>query len=923
MRRQTFPLLTDCVARPLSSRFRALLLAMLIANMFSFGVLSVHAAPSAPPIAVADDRLDQPIGTPVLVAVLANDIDADNDLDPGTVRIVDPTDLSRLQTRVVVNDEGIWQVNTASGDITFSPCTQSDQPDSSCTGILTDDPFPIEYSVADKAGLRSNPAIVTITFSADASLPPTIEDDQANTPSGQPVTIDVLANDRDPDGTLNPSSVTIAAPSAHGSASPNPDGSITYTPTGSYVGPDQFTYRVCNTDPTPECATANVSVTVTPPAENRPPIVVNDTPPPIAHDQTVTIDVLANDSDPDGQLDKNAVTVTSQAQYGAAVPAADGSGAIRYTPISGYSGSDQFSYQVCDNGSPTECGSATVFLTILPSANEAPTAVDDQASTKQDRAVTIPVLSNDRDPEGALDPASVQVTENPVNGQIAVDTANGSITYTPVVNFTGADTFSYTVCDQAAPPLCSNEATVRVLVSPPTNQPPVALDDNAATQAGQPVTISVLANDSDPEGALDPGSVAVKTNPANGQVIKTANNTLTYTPSADFIGSDSFTYEVCDAATPPLCATGAVTVTVSAIPNEAPVAVNDSIVMRRGQSVTIDVLGNDNDPDGALDPASVAVKNNPANGSATANSNGSIDYAPVGNFTGRDSFTYEVCDYAATPLCDTATVTVVVTTIPNQAPVAVNDNATTRQGQVVTIVVLSNDSDPDGVLNPLSVSVQSGPANGQANPQTNGAIIYTPDVAFTGNDSFVYEVCDNAAAPLCDTATVTVAVEAIPNEAPVAVNDNATTRQDQAVLIKVLRNDSDPDGTLNALSVKVKDGPANGQARKRQTARSVTPHRPVSPAATLSPTKSATTQSRPCATAQRLPSPWRQSPTESRWSSMTTLQRCETGPSRLTCWPMTSIPKVHSIPHRSASTPVRATGRPASTSPTPSPTRRR
>ena len=814
MRRQTLPLLTDCVARPFAPRLRTVLLAMLIANMFNFGALSVHAAPSAPPIAVADDRLDQPIGTPVLVNVLANDIDADNDLDLGTVRIFDPTDLNRLQTRVVVNSEGIWQVNTANGNITFSPCTQSGQPDRSCTGILTNDPFPIEYSVADKTGLRSNPAIVTITLNADASLPPIIVDDRANTPSGQPVTIDVLANDSDPDGTLNPSSVTIAAAPAHGSANPTPDGLIIYTPTGNYVGPDQFTYRVCNTDPTPECATANVRVTVTPPAENRPPIVVNDTPPAIAHDQTVTIDVLANDNDPDGQLDKNAVSVTSQAQHGAASPATDGSGAIRYTPFSGYSGSDQFRYQVCDNGSPTKCASATVFLTILPSANQAPTAVDDQASTKQDRAVTIPVLSNDRDPEGALDPASLRVTENPVNGQIAIDTANGSITYTPAASFTGVNTLSYTVCDQAAPPLCSNEATVRVLVSPPTNQPPVALNDNAATRAGQPVTINVLVNDGDPEGALDPGSVAVKSNPANGQVSKTANNMLTYTPSADFIGRDSFTYEVCDTATPPLCATATVTVIVSAIPNEAPVAVNDSIVMQQGQSVTIYVLGNDNDPDGALDPASIAVKNNPANGLATVNSDGSINYASVGNFIGRDFFTYEVCDNAATPLCDTATVTVVVVTIPNQAPVAVNDNATTRQGQAVTVKVLSNDSDPDGALNPLSVNVQSSPANGQANPQTDGAIIYTPEAAFTGSDSFAYEVCDNAAAPLCDTATVTVAIEAIPNQAPVAVNDNATTRQGQTVTIVVLSNDSDPDGTLNAFSVKVKSDPANGQAKE-------------------------------------------------------------------------------------------------------------
>ena len=388
---------------PSVTSIRIALLAVLLGAILLFQQTAIFAAPGATPIAVDDDRLDQPVGVAVAVNVAANDIDSDGDIDPTTVRIIDSANLSQLLTNVIVPGEGVWRVNTGNGVITFSPCTQAGQPDASCTGPFRDDPLPMEYTVADRTGQRSNPAIVTITFDPNATLPPVIQDDQANTQRGQAVTIPVLANDSDPDGTLNPRSVTIAANPAHGTALPNDDGTITYTPTGDYTGPDQFAYRVCDTDPTPKCASANVNVTVTPPGENRAPLVVNDSPPAIAHGQATVINVLANDSDPDGALNKNSVSVKTAPLHGTAVPATDGSGTIAYTPTAGYSGSDQFTYQVCDVGSPIKCGEATVFLTVLPLDNLAPTANDDQAATQQNRPVTIPVLSNDRDPEGALE----------------------------------------------------------------------------------------------------------------------------------------------------------------------------------------------------------------------------------------------------------------------------------------------------------------------------------------------------------------------------------------------------------------------------------------------------------------------------------------------------------------------------------------
>ena len=139
---------------------------------------------------------------------------------------------------------------------------------------------------------------------------------------------------------------------------------------------------------------------------------------------------------------------------------------------------------------------------------------------------------------------------------------------------------------------------------------------------------------------------------------------IDYSPDPDWSGTDSFTYQVCDfaggCATPPPW-----TVTVNAV-NDAPDAVDDSASVERGhRRSTIDVLGNDTDVEGGLDPSTVTIDSGPSNGSVTVNPDGSIDYTPDANFSGIDSFTYEVCDVDGE--CATATVTVTVSAV-NDGP---------------------------------------------------------------------------------------------------------------------------------------------------------------------------------------------------------------------------------------------------------------
>jgi regulation of enolase protein 1 (concanavalin A-like superfamily) len=202
-----------------------------------------------------------------------------------------------------------------------------------------------------------------------------------------------------------------------------------------------------------------------------------------------------------------------------------------------------------------------------PPPNEAPVAADDAVSTAVDVPVSVDVLANDSDPDGSLVPSSVAVASGPASGSVSVDPASGAVRYAPNPGFVGSDAFSYTVDDDDG--ATSNVATVSVTVSagpPPPNEAPVAVDDAVSTAVDVPVTVDVLANDSDSDGSLVPSSVAVVDGPASGSVsVEPASGAVTYAPNPAFEGSDAFTYTMDDddGATSNVAT---VSVTVSAAP---------------------------------------------------------------------------------------------------------------------------------------------------------------------------------------------------------------------------------------------------------------------------------------------------------------------------------------------------------------------
>ena len=269
---------------------------------------------------------------------------------------------------------------------------------------------------------------------------------------------------------------------------------------------------------------------------NRAPLAVADAVTVPQNAAAVPIAVLANDSDPDG--DRLAIASTGTPAHGTVTIVGD---TIAYQPAAGYTGADAFSYTVRDPGGLTSTAQVSVTVTAGPSNNRAPVANADAYTVAADSGPTsLAVLANDTDPDGdALAIASVGA---PAHGTATIQ--GGAIAYRPASGYVGVDTFTYAITDGRGLGATSS-VTVTVTGDPVVgNKAPVAHDDYAIAGFNLPVTIHVLANDSDPDG--DALVVESYTQPENGTITRGAGNTLVYLSKKDYVGYDRFVYTVSD-----------------------------------------------------------------------------------------------------------------------------------------------------------------------------------------------------------------------------------------------------------------------------------------------------------------------------------------------------------------------------------------
>ncbi len=721
--------------------------------------VTLSGAPAGVAPTAQDDTATVDQDGSVLVDVDANDVDLDGDLDPASAAVGTPPANGSL-------------ANNGNGTFTYTPDPGYRGPDS------------FTYTICDSIGLCDS-ATASVTVQPGGA-PPVANADLARLAEDGSAVIDVAANDVDPDGDLDPTSAAVATPPVNGNLASNGDGTFTYTPDADYNGADSFTYSVC--DLGGRCDSATVTLTVDP--VNDPPVAVADTPT-VLEDGSVVINAAANDTDVDGDLNPTTAVIAVPPARGTV--AANGDGTFTYTPDPDFSGTDSFTYTICDSSGL--CDSATVTVTVDP-VNDDPTAAPDTFTFPEDTSPTLDVLANDGDLDG--DPLTITGFDALSVAGGVVSCSAASCTYTPPPDYSGPDSFTYTIDDGNGG---IGIATVTLNVVG-VNDGPGINDDPVTVNEDTPLIVAVLANDTDPEG--DTLSIDFFSQPPNGTVTDNGDGTLTYTPDPDFSGINSFTYRACDDGTPALCDEAVVTATVGPV-NDAPVAGADSAATDEDVPVVFDVLANDFDQEGSALAISTYDVASTAGGTVACTPAGSCTYTPPPLYSGSDSFTYTVADGSGGT--DTTTVTIAIGPVNNR-PAAGADGASVTEDTPTTFIgatLLVNDSDPD--FDPLTITAVADGAHGTA-VVVGGDIVYTPAPDYSGGDTLIYTVCDPGG--LCDTAQITVTVDPV-NDDPVAKEDTATTDEDVPVTVSVLANDSDVEG--NALTVTlIPTTPASGTA---------------------------------------------------------------------------------------------------------------
>jgi VCBS repeat-containing protein len=631
------------------------------------------------------------------------------------------------------------------------------------------------YVISDGYG-KFDEATVTV-FIRPVDDPPDAVDDGVVTDKNIPITVAVLDNDTDVDG--DALHVSALGSPAHGTVTGGGADPIVYTPDADYVGDDSFTYQV--DDGHGGTDTATVFITVRP--EDRLPVAQDDTVS-AAPSTIVLIFPLTNDSDPDG--DGLTIDHLGQAAHGQ-----NGflGNTVGYLPDPGFVGTDSFTYEISDGRG----GHSTATIFVEVGGTPVPVANSDSYDAAHNQVLHIlapGVLANDTDPNSD---SLTAVLDTAADVGTVVLNADGSFDYTPPAGFLGTASFTYVAEDSSSD---SVPATVQINVVDPAA--PVGKSDFYITthdHALQVVGPGVLGNDSDADG--DPLTALKASDPLHGSVVLHADGSFDYTPSAGYVGTDSFTYRDSDGAlqgTP---------VTVSLfVQDVAPTGAADAYALIHDHVLHVaepGVLGNDSDADG--DPLTAVQASNPLHGSVALHADGSFDYRPNTGYLGADSFTYRDSDGAL----QGSPVTVSLS-VQDRAPVAQDDSFEVQEEGGYSFSSggpLINDFDPDG--DPLTAILVQGPAHGALTFNSNGGFSYLPFTDYFGPDSFTYKASDG----LLDSnlATMFITVDPI-DDAPVAQGGSASGDEDTPINGQVVA--TDVDNSADQLSYILVSGPSHG-----------------------------------------------------------------------------------------------------------------
>lgn len=715
---------------------------------------------NTPPEAVDDEFGIRP-GRSTVLPVLDNDSDLDGD-----VLTASPT------------SQPAW------GAVTVARSGRALQ----ITGVSEDQSGSTSFSYEASDGIASAAARVQVTIHpyGQNEAPVQLRASSVKIGAGAQIQYQALSDWRDPDG--DPIYLKNAEAPEGLSTTFSEDGSLTITDQGGSAGPKTVVLTVADDQGGETRGELVVNVQE---AGNLPPTANGDLYQ--AHPgETVTLDPLKNDTDPNG--DPLTLAAVSGTPAGASIQPDLDRGTIDF--VASAPGSYSFAYTVSD-GIATTLG--MIRVEVVEASALPPVAEDDTAVLPQGGSVLVAPLGNDYDPTGGV----LTITSIDSSAAPGLEVALIDRHLLRVTAPSGLDksvTFSYSVTNG------QGSATAQVTVIPGasdrTDLPPVLKPDRAKVRVGDVGTVSVLSNDRSPAGLnlLVESVLEYDQTTALGTPFVTGNQVRL--EAGDTPGTMDVTYSVIDSAGNRASSTVTFEVLAASDSNQAPRPRDITAWATAGQTTRIPVTLDGIDPDGD----SVTLKSldsSPQKGSAAVKATW-IEYTPNANASGTDSFTYTVEDRQGGRA--SARVRVAVTPAPtlNQNPVAVPDTVLTRPDRSVSVNVLANDLDPDGdALTLEEDSLET--ATPELAPQvrsTTTVQVHTPSQA--GTYLVSYTVSDGRGGVARGTLTVYVQDDA-PLKSPIARDDYVSYDElpddGSAVRVKVLDNDEDPDGSVDELTV--------------------------------------------------------------------------------------------------------------------------
>lgn len=691
-----------------------------------------------------------------------------------SVQVGGTTNHPPVAAPVTINDvpgnapfNGTLQASDADGDVlTFS--AGSTQPAHGTVNINSNGSFTytpnngfvgtdsFSFKVNDGT-VNSADALVTLHIGGASNTPPVATPVSINVGLNTTFSGGLSGTDADGDPLTFSAGSTTAA---HGTVNITSNGSFTYTPNTNYTGSDSFSFKV--NDGTANSADALVSVQVGT-ASNTPP-VANPTSINVAFNTTFVGGLSG--SDVDGDLLTFSAGSTAAAH---GVVNINANGTFTYTPNSGYSGSDSFSFKV--NDGTTNSTDALVSVQVGTSTNTPPVAHPIGITVSMNTTFAGGLTGSDADG----DPLTFLAGNTaPSHGTVHINT-NGSFTYTPNTGYVGSDSFSFKVDDGT---VSSSNALVSIqVVATGGNSAPVATP--VSINVGMNTTFSGFLSATDANG--DPLTFALgTTHPAHGTVNINSNGSFSYTPNANYTGSDAFSFRVNDGTVN--SADALVSIQVGTASNTPPTANSTSISVALNTVFIGTLSGSDVDGDPLTFSAGSTAA---AHGNLLINSDGSFIYNPAPGYTGSDIFSFKVNDGTANSA--DAFVFVTVGSATNTPPVANSANINVTLNATFHGALSATDADNDF----LTFSAGSiAAAHGTVLINTNGTFTYVPDTDFVGSDEFSFKVNDGTVDSA--EALISVTVGSGSNTPPVA--HPVTVSTPEGVTLTGTLSGSDVDG---------------------------------------------------------------------------------------------------------------------------------